>query len=70
MKGIPTSLCPVVEDPRGHSTALNANYLDSCIKNSMLRFLLSPNEELADGSSKIWETFTNVFIVLKFLKFL
>ena len=40
----------------------------SDIENSKLRFLLSPDEELADGSSKIWETFINAFIVLKFFR--
>ena len=32
-----------------------------------LRFLFSPDEELGNGSTKIWETFINVFVVLKFL---
>ena len=39
----------------------------SDIENSKLRILLSPDEELADGSSKIWETFINAFVVLKVL---
>ena len=40
----------------------------SDIENSKLRMLLSPDEELAsDGSSKIWETFINAFVVLKVL---
>ena len=32
-----------------------------------LRLLFSSDEKLADGSSKIWETFINAFVVLKFL---
>ena len=36
-------------------------------ENSKLTFLLSYDEELANGSSKIWETFINALVVLKFL---
>ena len=39
----------------------------SDIENSKLRFLLSPDEELAGGSSKILESFINAFVVLKLL---
>ena len=28
VRGNPTSLCPIVEDPLGYSTVLNANNLD------------------------------------------
>ena len=54
-----TSLCPKVEDRRGHCKWSWTSDTD----NSNLRFLLSPDEELADGN--LGNFYINVFVVLK-----